>query len=57
MANRNRPHWIARRVTLAASLLAVLVLSSCNANVGVGMGVSVPVGNNGRMSLSTARWL
>ncbi|HXX11828.1 MAG TPA: hypothetical protein VEK05_09945 [Burkholderiales bacterium] len=49
--------WFARRVALAAALLATLVLSSCNTSVGVGMSVGVPIGNNGRMSLSTGRWL
>jgi predicted small secreted protein len=57
MDHRNKAHRISRRIALAATLLATLALSGCNANVGVGMNVSVPVGNNGQMSLSTGRWL
>lgn len=57
MNTGTRSHGIARRVALAATLLATLVLSSCNANVGVGMNVAVPIGNNGQMNFSTGRWL
>jgi hypothetical protein len=57
MTNGNRPHRVARCVALVGTLLATLLLSGCNANVGVGMSVSVPIGNNGRMSVSTGRWL
>ena len=57
MTMADRLLWFARRVALAAALLATLVLSSCNTSVGVGMSVGVPIGNNGRMSLSTGRWL
>jgi predicted small secreted protein len=57
MTKGTRPHRFARHVVLAATLLATVVLSGCNANVGVGMSVSVPIGNNGRMSVSTGRWL
>ena len=57
MTKGNRPHLIARRVLLATALLSTLVLSGCNANVGIGMSVGVPIGNNGRMSVSTGRWL
>ncbi|MEY2853195.1 MAG: hypothetical protein RL030_327 [Pseudomonadota bacterium] len=49
-------HRIARRMLLAATLIATLALSGCNANVGVGMSVGVPIGNNGHMSVSTGRW-
>ena len=57
MTNGNRPRQLARRVVLAATLLATLVLSGCNARVGVGMSVGVPIGSNAHMSLSTGRWL
>lgn len=57
MTKGNRVQLIARRVVLATTLLSTLVLSGCNANVGIGMSVGVPVGNNGRMSVSTGRWL
>jgi len=57
MTKENRPHRFARRVVLAVTLLATLVLSGCNARVGVGMSVGVPIGNNAHMSLSTGRWL
>jgi predicted small secreted protein len=57
MNTGTRSGRIARRVALAATLLATLALSGCNANVGVGMNVAVPVGNNGQMSFSTGRWL
>ncbi len=57
MNTGTRSHGIARRVVLAATLLATLALSGCNANVGVGMNVAVPIGNNGQMTVSTGRWL
>jgi hypothetical protein len=57
MTKGNMAQLIARRVVLAAALLATLALSGCNANVGIGMSVGVPVGNNGRMSVSAGRWL
>ena len=57
MRKGNTAQLIARRVVLAAALLATLALSGCNANVGIGMSVGVPVGNNGRMSVSAGRWL
>lgn len=45
------------RLALIGLLLYCTVLVACSGNVGVGMSVGVPVGNHGRVSVSTGRWL
>jgi hypothetical protein len=45
------------RLALIGLLLYCTVLVGCSGNVGVGMSVGVPVGNHGRVSVSTGRWL